>query len=1443
MASYRPTRSKPRKATDITADDLLDCLRIDADIPHIVVQGARVKAPLKGPNKAPIKSYNLSFKEKEQYNYIDEYLKEEKKETIDQLTGPNASANQTLSQMSEIEEESVCTSIANLMEPAQAFNKDIDFTHRYNPDLPTTRHKDEILEGIKNQQVLIIEGSTGSGKTTQVPQFILDYHQERNEKCNIVVTQPRRIAAISIAVRVCKERNWNIGDLVGYKVGMDKSKVSRYTCLTYMTTGVFLKQLVSRKNMDDYTHVILDEVHERDQEMDFVLLVVKKFLRTCSRQVRVILMSASFDVTQFGRYFSMPYHGRLEQPTCLNLQQTKYTVSEYWLNDLDPLGELPIIDETRPRIDDKALHLVCSLIKRFDMMECDEQNQASGKKFAPNRGGVLIFLPGIDDIKRLDALLDKDKLNFQWTVLTLHSSLTDQAVGQNGLRVFMKPNEGQRKVILSTNIAESSITVSDIVYGWFIDFCLTKNLVCDRQTNYTSLQMEWASKANCKQRKGRTGRIGKGRVYRMVPENFFRNCLPEYATPEMKRCPLESIILHTKILQLGEPKSLLALALDPPKLGDIERSVLTLKEIGALDTLVNGKFSPWDGDLTFLGKVLSELPVDIHVGKLIILGFIFGFFEECLVIGAGLSITSLFANPYGKELDSWTNKVSWSDRSFSDCFAILHVHKAWKKRRQQLSVQMQGLKSDKEWANYHSVLPGKLREMDILIDELTRRLERVNIGVGHQTRDVQTAEDMLTLKILLAGAFYPHFFVRGDQDEREIAKSLSGKNPCTTVVLSGLPLDQGFLYKHDIDQMFPGYKIISYFESSRCFVEFQRSPNQLFDGLILPAVYMAVKRRQLREKFTLLLLTPDSVRKQMQAIEIIKEKRGMGKTNILSNKISLTTKSDLDKPKLPPINRNMFYIKVIWQPNRAIAYHSTFWAQYSDNETEHTLARMIGFVNENSGIKDHPPMCNPITPGTLCLAPCSSVRHTTYASPYCRARIEEVHSADVIVTFYDYGFVESVQKVDLRPLDIDAFPVLECPALAFEFALASIKPRAEHIHTGWSAKAVEVIKKSTEAAQPETLHCIVYSVVQRVVNLELIIDGEIQKTYINQLLLDLGLAEIAEESYLSKQNHGLRENFDEYTDASVEAYEEDDCLYLGDVWGADRKHTQHRITLKGPYSPLEVTFTSLQKCGAMKPVKIDMSSVNSVVLDAEPQDTCARMMVAATVGFNSSNDVMLVRNTTLLPNIHNLPALVSMLFAPEVEMRCNSKFSRYTGVLCGLGYEPRMKTALYEEHDMEIAFDTEITEDDLMNANALRMTIHGCLRQTSLDMVMEQKIYGRQNDGRKLLRDFLCKQRRTVVREYYRHSFEWSKIPEKRVMYLEMDDEDLNKLLIKGIRFIDPDLYAHLKSLKEMDDFGSEHTFQKVVCRFCKVTISSLNELKIHLKLVQHRNEVRYFLE
>jgi HrpA-like RNA helicase len=480
--------------------------------------------------------------------------------------------------------------------PIQKYNK-----------LPITNDRDRILFIIDQNQFCVIQGSTGCGKTTQVPQYILDSAMAKKKYCNIIVTQPRRIAAISVAKRVCQERNWTLGQFCGYQIGLDRRYVTEDTRITYVTTGVLLQKLIgpnAEENFNsNYTHIILDEVHERDLDTDFVLLIIK--LKTFSDlRAKVILMSATINADLFRNYFTVGTEANIELEARLTASRTPlfsieastYKVQEFYWDDLTAPSSFmssivrtsyksklaqykkakydsnaifernrgfnfrsfnfnqKILDQrlrslveespdqvaldafTRemrqlefrreePVMQDAVMLMVVSLLKYFDEQDVRlvkatnrEWEEKEEKEAAANnapvgsskttagtrlrvidglaevRGSVLIFVPGMEHIKQLQELLEHELPNNKLRILPLHS---DIVIDQQNL-VFQKTEPTWRKVIISTTIAESSITVPDVKY--VIDFCLTKELYCDPFTNYTHLRLEWASKSSLNQR-------------------------------------------------------------------------------------------------------------------------------------------------------------------------------------------------------------------------------------------------------------------------------------------------------------------------------------------------------------------------------------------------------------------------------------------------------------------------------------------------------------------------------------------------------------------------------------------------------------------------------------------------------------------------------------------------------------------------------------------------------------------------------------------------------------------------------------------------------------------------------------------------------------------------------------------------------------------------------
>ncbi|XP_071787183.1 ATP-dependent RNA helicase TDRD9-like [Asterias amurensis] len=1169
-----------------------------------------------------------------------------------------------------------------------------NFDHTYNPALPITEYAEQIVNTIEAQQVAIIQGMTGSGKTTQVPQFLLNHYATHNKHCNIIVTQPRRIAAISIAKRVCEERRWQLGSLVGYQVGMD-NKTSEDTRLTFCTTGILLNQLIRDRTMIKYTHIILDEVHERDQDMDFTLLVARKLQRSNSRHVKIILMSATFDTSMFANYFAMPIAGKLENAPVVNIEGKVYDVQEIYAPDISHLGQFIESENGEPTINPETYELAKNLIIHFDELEVAEQGDSDKSGRAKHRGTVLVFLPGLAEINRLDEMLVSVVASHRLWVLPLHSTITSQEQA----RAFTKAQDGFRKVILATNIAESSITVPDIKY--VIDFMLTKCMICDPETNFQSLKVQWASKANATQRKGRAGRVSSGRVYRLVSKRFYEDYMNDYGIPEMRRCPLEHLILKVKRLDLGEPKALLALALEPPNLDNIMRTVLLLKEVGALSTTTGGVISPndSDGDLTFLGQVLSELPVDIRVGKLLVLGHVFDCLRECLIIGAGLSVKSFFARPYKDQLKSYGSKLKWAGKSFSDCIAILNAYTEWEHLKDTSGFLRPGM-NERRWGEKNMIQINRIREVSEVAKELCDRLFKFNIKVprdSHRRRQQEDhVQDLLVLKLVLAGAFYPNYFMCEEPNEADALKQLSGKDPCTTVMISNLP-SHGYLYKTAIASLFEqcGKGKHLYFEQSKALIEFER-PHSMADtesSPILTAVYMAVKMRLLRLPMTIDLYEVNE--SQMKSLEDDRENLSQSGRQLKTERLSVSVDSDAPRQvALPPPNRNWVDIMVT-----EVVDGNRFWAHYADPETFKLLSHIMREINCQSAF-DMPKLAVALRPGVYCLAPFTDQDERNYY----RARIEDVHpdKSLVQVFFLDYGNMEQVERQELRQMPRS---LLQIPFQSLECVLCETKPLYALAHADSNPRQHLSTPKQrlNELASNRIMTAKVFSVVSGALRVDLYDCCQEPSLHINQIMIHENKADKAEEPYVSKMNNLQRQ-------------EEVAYKYIDPGWtevsnssegfGSLTSRKKGRAFLRGPISPFEVRFSSMTRVGRMKATRVERDSINSVALSNAPEEKFTKMMVSANVGLNHSGNTLLSRDTTMMPNIPDLPSLVCMLFAPAIELRTDKDNTRLTGALCGLGYDPESKGAVLPDHDIEVTFDSVIVNQDIADINGIRTAIN-----------------------------------------------------------------------------------------------------------------------------------------
>ncbi|XP_071496010.1 ATP-dependent RNA helicase TDRD9-like [Diadema antillarum] len=1408
---------------------------------------------LKGVSRATSHSSSAAQKayaESYRQQWEDEQLEDELSESRAEQDRPLPS-----SAMSDLESMSVMSGaqamLSDMTPPELAVQayENYNFDHTYNMQLPITRHKDQVLNTIEANQVTIIQGSTGCGKTTQVPQYILDDYVSRGKHCNIVVTQPRKIAAISIARRVCEERHWQLGSLVGYRVGMDKC-TSQDTRLCFMTTGVLLQKLINTKEMSEYTHVILDEVHERDQNTDFAMLVVRKLQRTRSRHVKVILMSATIETSLFGDYFAIPVHGSLEMPPVVSVEGKVFEVEEFYLDDLTNFGLVPVHrPEMMPTIYKETYELAKQLVCSFDDIEKREQGLPANST-VQQRGTVLVFLPGIGEIQEFEKLLPGQGSKERLVVIPLHSSITTQEQA----RAFIKPEEGFRKIILSTNIAESSITVPDIKY--VIDFMLLKCMVCDDITNYQSLQLNWASKANAQQRKGRAGRVSSGRVYRLVHKVFFEDYIQDFAIPEMLRCPLQQLVLQVKVLNLGEPKAILALALEPPNLDSIERTILLLKEVGALTTLRSNIANPHDGDLTFVGRVLAALPVDIRIGKLLMLGHVFGCLKECLVIGAGLSLKSFFSQPYKRALDAYKSKLKWDGGSFSDCIAIVNAYWEWE-RCQENGYFARHRRAERDWADEHMIQLNPLKEVSKLVKELEDRLSNYNIHLPkgnprNQPRSDHT-HNLLILKVVLAGAFYPNYFTWVPSDEAESFKILSGKDPCTTVMVQNVP-PHGHLYSSNIGKLFGpcGKGKQLFFEESKLFVQFDRQDDR---SAILPAVYHAVKMRHLKMKLELDVYEIDHNATQETADS------GRSDQRLRTSRKSVSMGSS--QPQQVPLPGLMDdWICIV--PTEIID-GNRFWARHFSRELQDTLREIMEGAND-VGIREVESIKpSEVREGDVVLAP----YYDGYDTLLYRARIlrfintkrPSMHESQVEVFFVDYGNRALIPDKHLKYLPRK---LMEHPFQAFECVLANIKPFYKLPHNQWLPKAKQRLE---ELILNKQVMAKIYSVVEGVVRVDLYDTSVEPEVHIQELLIQEDIAEAAAEPYQSKVNHMKREMHQ--TEKRTRGLTVGPTWASGDqeAWsgtrpgggggggeGDNRRRRTGKVYLRGPFSPYEINFASMTKIGRLKASRVDRNSVNSVALSMEPEDQYDKMMISAHVGLNPSGSVFQARNTTLMPNIQDLPALVCMLFAPTIELRTDRKLTRLTGALCGLGWDPEAGMPMLPDNDIEIVFHTKIKNQDISKINGLRYAID--LALASKDYIATwgaNATFKIQSQARAALIELFTTKRPQTKVVTARAPYEWDQLEEGTIMstqreelteadfpmlyqfhngvFLEVD-EDTNE---------EEDNIARLKEhLAELYDRASRSNVQfekPVKCLLCDVLCFSPRDLFYHLRNTKHISE------
>ncbi|RMZ88684.1 hypothetical protein DV736_g4077, partial [Chaetothyriales sp. CBS 134916] len=465
--------------------------------------------------------------------------------------------------------------------------------------LPAWSKAEAIVQAVKSKQVTLITGDTGSGKSTQSVQFILDeaIRSDQGSVVNILCTQPRRVAALALSDRVAEERCSAEGDEVGFII-KGASKICSKTKITFMTTGVLLRRLQLAESpqaaLRGISHVFIDEVHERSLDTDFLLALIKSAMPKLP-SLKTVLMSATVDAQTFIDYFGGD--GK---------------VARVHIEGRSGMGKA--IQKLGKGIN---YDLIASLVEVIDM------------ELGSDPGAILIFLPGSMEIDRcLRAVCQQVPSTH---ALPLHASL--QPWQQK--KAFPPGPKGLRKVICATNVAETSVTIPDVVA--VIDTGRVKQTTYDVGSSMVRLQEGWASRAACKQRRGRAGRVQAGACYKLFTRNVESCVLRPQSDPEVKRVPLEQLclsVISTTTPTHKDVAAFLRRMISPPDGSAVASALATLRRMGALE----GEDDADGGQrLTGLGSCMAAIPADLKCAKLIIYGTLFSCLDACLTIAAILS--------------------------------------------------------------------------------------------------------------------------------------------------------------------------------------------------------------------------------------------------------------------------------------------------------------------------------------------------------------------------------------------------------------------------------------------------------------------------------------------------------------------------------------------------------------------------------------------------------------------------------------------------------------------------------------------------------------------------------------------------------------------------------------------------------------------------------------
>ena len=492
--------------------------------------------------------------------------------------------------------------------------------------LPVFAYREEFLEAVRDNKVLIVVGETGSGKTTQLPQYLNEAGWSKLGK--IGCTQPRRVAAMSVAARVSQEMNVKLGQDVGYSIRFEDC-TSNHTVIKYMTDGMLLREFLTEPDLAGYSVMMIDEAHERTLHTDVLFGLVKDISRFRENDFRLIISSATMDADKFGLYFDNA--PKFIIPGRMFTVETLYTKAP----------EANYVDAVVVTV--LQIHIT-----------------------QPLPGDVLVFLTGQEEIESTVEILNQRTKGLgsripELTICPIYSTLPSDMQA----RIFEKTPPGTRKVVLGTNIAETSLTIDGICFVVDTGFCKQKSY--NPRTGLESLLVVPISKAAANQRSGRAGRTQPGKCFRLYTAWSFQHELEDNTVPEIQRTNMGNVVLMLK--SLGVNDLLHFDFMDKPPAETLMRALEQLYALGALNDR---------GELTKMGRRMAEFPLDPMMSKAVIVAEEYKCTSEVLTVVSMLSVgASVFYRPKDKAVHADNAKLNFARGGGGDYIALMRCYNEW----------------------------------------------------------------------------------------------------------------------------------------------------------------------------------------------------------------------------------------------------------------------------------------------------------------------------------------------------------------------------------------------------------------------------------------------------------------------------------------------------------------------------------------------------------------------------------------------------------------------------------------------------------------------------------------------------------------------------------------------------------------------------------------------